>query len=344
MVLIMAIFVFYGSSVLSSEPIKLKVGFVPWAQTCPWDVADAQELRDKAEEINKQGKYEIEVITTDAQGKREKLRSDVEDLLVQNVDILIVSPLDAHDFLGWKELVMKNKQETGKPLAYASSSKVPTTEDLTIEKMGVDFAAMSSIFNNGQNVGKHIAAYLFGKKGKYEGKVVQLRGAPGFDSATDSNLGFRSVIDKYSDIEVIFDQTMNWSRMEAFEITKVVLQKFPPGDIDAIFSHDDEGAMGILEAIREAGRLGEFPIYGNSGQSDCVRAIQEGEIAALGVFDRPAKICLEKAIEIIEGKDVAPIYMIPEIFMTTGNVNKILGEGYHPHLVGKDVHWDWVIK
>jgi len=344
MVLVIAIIVFCGSSVLSSEPKELIVGLATWAQSCPWDVADAQELRDKAEEINAQGKYKIKVIVTDAAGKREKIRSDIEDLLVQNVDILLVSPLDAHDFLGWKDIVVKHKQKTGKPLVYASSSKIPLTEDLSIEKMGVDFGAVTSDFNSGRVIGQHLAAYLFGEKGKYEGKVVELRGAPGFDSDKFRHEGFHSITDQYPGIETIFEQTHNWSRMEAFQLTRVVLQKYPPGSFDAIWAYNDDGGMGVLEAVREEGRVGEFLIYTSDGQSDCVRAIQEGEITACAVFERVAKICLEKAIEIIEGKDVEKIIIPPDILITTGNVNKLLGEGYKPFLVGEDVHWDRAIK
>ncbi|MCK4446112.1 MAG: hypothetical protein KAW56_03425, partial [Candidatus Marinimicrobia bacterium] len=131
------ILVFCTSIVLSAEPQKLLVGFAAWSQLCPRDVAETVALKEYVKEINEQGKYKIDLKITDAAGKREKIRADIEDLLVQNVDILIVMPIDTHDFLGWKELVMKNRQEKGKPIVYASSSKIPVEEDLSIEKIGV---------------------------------------------------------------------------------------------------------------------------------------------------------------------------------------------------------------
>jgi len=339
------ILVFCTSIVLSAEPQKLLVGFAAWSQLCPRDVAETVALKEYVKEINEQGKYKIDLKITDAAGKREKIRADIEDLLVQNVDILIVMPIDTHDFLGWKELVMKNRQEKGKPIVYASSSKIPVEEDLSIEKIGVDFALATSDFNSGRLLGQHLAAYLFGKKGRYEGNVVELRGAPGTSANILRHDGFHSVLDQYPDIKTVFEQTHNWSRMEALQLTRVVLQKFPPGSLDALFAYFDDGAMGVLESTEEAGRVGEFLIYTSDGQSDCLRAIQEGKITACAVYEhRHSKMCLEKALEIIEGNTVEKIIMPPDILITTGNINNILGTVYTPYISGQDVHWDLVNK
>ena len=343
--LIVAIFVYCSSIAFGEEPRELLVGFAAWSQLCPRDVAETVALKKYIEEINAQGKYKLNLVVTDAAGKREKIRSDIEDLLVQDVDILIIMPIDTHDFLGWKDIVMKKRQDTGKPLVYASASKIPVEEDLSIEKIGVDFALATSDVNSGKALGEHFVAYLFGKKGKYEGKLVELRGAPGTSANMLRHAGFHSVMDQYPDIVTVFEQSHNWSRMEALELTRVVLQKFPPGSFDAIFAYFDDGAMGILEATKEAGRAGEFLIYTSDGQSDCLRAIQEGQITACAVYEhRTGKMCLEKAIEILEGKTVEGIVLPPDILMTTGNINKILGTVYTPYLSGEDVHWDWVIK
>jgi ABC-type sugar transport system substrate-binding protein len=342
---ILAMLVFCVSIVFSAEPKELSVGFAAWSQLCPRDVAETEALKAYIKEINEQGKYKIDLKMTDAAGKREKIRADIEDLLVQEVDILIVMPIDTHDFLGWKELVMQSREETGKPLVYASSSKIPVEEDLSIEKIGVDFALATSDYNSGRLLGQHFAAYLFGKKGKYEGKVVELRGAPGTSADILRHGGFHSVLDQYPDIETIFEQTHNWSRMEALELTRVVLQKFPPGSFDALVAYFDDGAMGVLASTEEAGRVGEFLIYTSDGQSDCLREIQEGKITACAVYEhRHSKMCLEKALEIIEGNTVEKIIMPPDIFITTGNINTILGTVYTPYISGEDVDWDQVNK
>ena len=343
-VLIVAILVYCSSIAFGGEPRELSVGFAIYWMTCPRDVAETVAIKEYIEEINAQGKYKINLVVTDAAGKREKMRSDIEDLLVQDVDILIVETMGTQDFLGWKDIVMKKRQDTGKPLVYASAARLPT-EDITIEKMGVDFALATSDFNSGKALGEHFAAYLFGKKGKYEGKLVELRGAPGTSANLLRHAGFHSVMDQYPDIVTVFEQSHHWSRMEALELTRIVLQKFPPGSFDAIFAYFDDGAMGVLESTKEAGRVGEFLIYTSDGQSDCLRAIQEGLITACAVYEhRTAKMCMGKAIEILEGKTVEEIILPPDILMTTGNINNILGTVYTPYLSGEDVHWDWVNK
>jgi len=343
--LALAILLCCSSGVFSAEPQKLLVGFAEWTMGFPWQVADAEELKAKVAEINAEGKYQIELKITDAAGKREKFLSDIEDLLAQNVDILMAIPMDSHDFLGWKDLVDKKRKETGKPLVYASSGKLPWGGDIDTDAMGVDFALASLDFADGEAVANHLVGYLYGKKGKYEGNVVLLRGVPGTGPDALRNAGFRSVIDQYPDIKVVFDQTMKWSRMEAFQLTRVVLQKYEPGNIAAIWSLNDNGAMGVLEAAIEAGREDEFLIYGHDGQSDVIRAIQEGHMAGTAVFYRVAKDCLVKTLDFLEGKKVEKIITEPVVFITQGNVNKILEPGgYVPFVVGEDVHWDWVNK
>jgi len=343
-ILVLAILFLYGSVVFGAEPIELLVGVAHWSQRYPAISADLVLLKAKIDEINAQGKYKIELKATDGTSKREKFVSDIEDLLVQEVDILLVSGQDAHDYLGWKEFVENKRRETGKPLVYGSSGKIPWGGDIDIESMGVDFAISTSDFNCGKVIAQHLIGYLFAKNGKYEGNIVELRGFPGAASDTLRHVGFRAVLDEYPEIVTVFEQTHHYSRLEAYQLAKTVLQKYEPGSIDAIFGYNDQGAMGTLQAVKEAGREGEFLIYGVDGQSDCVRAIQEGSITGTAVFRQVATVSLGVAIDILEGKIVEPFILMPDIFITIGNVNYILAEVYKPFVVGEDVHWDWVNK
>jgi ribose transport system substrate-binding protein len=341
-ILVLVTILLYGSVVFGEEPKELIVGDAQWSQKYPASYSDVAALKEKIEEINEQGKYKIQLVTTDAGGKREKFVADIEDLLVQQVDILILSAQSPHDYVGWKDLVEKQKKETGKPLVYACASKLPV--DIDTETMGVDFAIATSDINCGKVIAQHMVGYLFCKYGEYKGNIVKLRGYPGTASDSGRDEGFSSVIDQYPDIVTVFEQTHHYSRMEAYQLAKTVLQKFEPGSIDAIFGYNDEGAMGTLQAAKEAGRVGEFLIYGVDGQSDLIRAVQEGDITGTAVYKQTSADCLVKAIDMIEGKSIQPINVVPDIFITTGNANTILGEVYTPFVVGEDVHWDWVNK
>ena len=203
-ILVLVVLLMSSSLVLSAEPRELLVGFASWTMRFPWNVADGEELQAKVDEINAQGKYKIELKITDAAGKREKFLSDIEDLLAQDVDILMAIPMDAHDFLGWKDLVDKKRKETGKPLVYASSGKLPWGGDIDTAGMGVDFAIASLDYADGKAIADHLVAYLYGKKGKYQGNVALLRGVPGTGPDALRNAGFHSVIDQYPDIKVVF--------------------------------------------------------------------------------------------------------------------------------------------
>jgi len=332
-VLLMSVIIFSGNSL--AQPKRLVLGMQSWFLGCSFDQGQVQALKDKIEKINSEGKYNIELLVVDSQGKREKQFSDIEDFLAKKVDILICHVNDSSEALGWKEIVEQVRKETGKPLAYGIT-KLPYG-DVTADDLGVDFAVSSDDYVIGMNVGKFIAAYLYGKKGKFAGNIVELRGEPGASCDTLRHQGLHKVLDEYPQIKTVFNQTHHWRRLEAQRLMETVLTKFPPGTIDAVYAYFDDGAMGVLAATEEANRLGEFLIFGSDGQTNLIRAIQEGKVTATAVFDyRAASKALSMAIDRIEGKPVPKTYVMPDIFITQGNVWEVL-KTYEPFRSGEDI-------
>jgi simple sugar transport system substrate-binding protein len=90
--------------------------------------------------------------------------------------------------------------------------------------------------------------------------VVELQGAPGADPSIDRGTGFRNVIDQHDGIEIILSQTGQWNRLQGKEVMEAFLQA--EGDnIDAVYAHNDDMAIGAIQAIEEYGLEPAEDIY-----------------------------------------------------------------------------------
>jgi len=327
-----------GSFTVMAAPKKLSIGLGMWGTMAPFHQGMIKHLKDHIAEINAQGKYEIQLFVTDAQGKREKQLSDIEDLLAKGVDVLIPFPIAGEDALAWEKMVKESRKKTGKPAVYILLGHSPH-EPITLEDLGVDFQVTVDDYASGSKIGQFLAAYLYGKKGKFEGNVIEIRGIVGDTADTLRNRGFHDVVDLYPGIKTVYEQPGNWNRMDAYNAMQVALTKFPPGSIDAVFGYNDTEALGVLQAAEEVGRGGEFLIFGVDGQSNFVRAMQEGRVTAGGVYDyRQASIAVNFALDMLEGKKVPKTYVVPHVFITQGNVWEVIKKVYKPFKCGEDYY------
>jgi ribose transport system substrate-binding protein len=140
--------------------------------------------------------------------------------------------------------------------------------------------------------GSFIAEQLGGK-----GKVIELVGVPGTSSARERGQGFNEEISKYPGIEVVARQTANYNRAEGLTVMENLLQAYP--DVDAVFAHNDEMALGALEAIKAAGKLQDIIIVGFDATPDALASVESGELSAT-IAQQPyrmGELAVEKAYE-----------------------------------------------
>ncbi len=78
----------------------------------------------------------------------------------------------------------------------------------------------------------------------------------------------------------------NWNRDDAFTVMQDFLSKYPK--IDAVWASDDDMAVGVLEAIAQAGRENEMWIIGGAGMKEMVKRIMDKRPTAPGQRDLPA--------------------------------------------------------
>ena len=112
-----------------------------------------------------------------------------------------------------------------------------------------------------------------------DAKVVELRGIEGTSSVAGREKGFRDVMaEQYPDMEIVVEQTANFSRQEAMDAMANILQAKGPDAIDAVYCHNDEMALGAVQAIKDAGLTpGEDSlVVGIDGQKEAWELVKSG--------------------------------------------------------------------
>jgi ABC-type sugar transport system substrate-binding protein len=117
-----------------------------------------------------------------------------------------------------------------------------------------------------------------------KGNLVVIEGTPGAGSTIDRGNAFYEVIAKHPDINIIAKIPADFNRAKGQEVTETVLQRFPKGEIDAIYYMADEMMFGGLQAIKAAGRQGEFKIISVDGQKEALDLVRSGEIDYNAMF------------------------------------------------------------
>lgn len=139
--------------------------------------------------------------------------------------------------------------------------------------------------------------------------VVELEGQPGASAARERGEGFNSVAD--SQLNVAARQTANWSRAEGLSVLESVLQAHP--QIDAVFAHNDEMALGAVEALRVNGLLDQVLVVGFDGIDDATVAVTAGEMGAT-VAQQPVlmgHMALNAAVDYLMGNSVPALLDTP---------------------------------
>lgn len=235
-------------------------------------------LSEGAQEAAKE--KDVQLIVVDAGDDAAKQTNDIEDLISKNISVLIVNPVDS-------DAVAPAVKD-----AVAKGIKVVSV-DRVVNGVDVDCAIASD------NVTGAAAAteYLVGLIGE-GAKTAELQGVSGASATIDRGEGFHSIADEK--LDVVSSQTANFSRSEGMSVMENVLQANP--DIQGVFAHNDEMALGAVEAIGNKGIL----VVGFDATDDALNAVAEGRMAAT-VAQKPdlmGATAVETAVKLIAGESV----------------------------------------
>ena len=205
---------------------------------------------------------QLELIINDGEGSPETQTSQVETFIAQGVDAMIINPTDANMMIP----AVENAVNSGVPVVTLSSDVV---EDVGQVWVGAENSAGGAL----------VAQWVVDQLGE-QGNVAIMRGPIGAIAEIQRFEGYDEVFSQYDGIEIVFDQTANWSREESMSLMENWLQTGT--QIDAVVCQNDEMALGALSAIEAAGKLDEIIVVGMDGIPDALDSIKDGKMKATG--------------------------------------------------------------
>jgi ribose transport system substrate-binding protein len=265
----------------------LRIGLAVSTLNNPFFVDLKEGAESMAEEMG------VEILVVDAQDDAAAQLSSVEDLLIKQIDVLIVNPVDGNAVVS--------------AITAANDAGVPV---ITVDR-GAEGGEVVSHIASDNVAGGEMAGDFIAEQLNEEGKVVELEGIPGTSAARDRGKGFNQAMDKYEGMEVIARQPAGFDRAEGMTVMENILQGNP--EIDAVFAHNDNMALGAMEAIAAAGRSDEIMIVGFDAIDDAVAAVKAGDLAAT-IAQKPAlmgEMAVETAVKVANGEEVDEYTPVP---------------------------------
>jgi ribose transport system substrate-binding protein len=239
----------------------------------------------------------VKLLTVDAQNDPTKQIASVEDLIERKVRVILLNPTDSDADAN----VVKQAQAAGIPVISLDRS--------------VNGAEVSShIASDNVAGGKMAAEFLLQKIGG-KGNVVELQGIPGSSAARERGAGFHSVIDSNPNVKLVASQPADFDRAKGLFVMENILQANK--NIQGVFAHNDEMALGAQKAVEAAG-LKNVAIVGFDATADAVAAVKEGKLAAT-VQQKPdlmGKMGVDAAVQLIAGQQIQKNIPVPLSLIT----------------------------
>ena len=230
--------------------------------------------------------------------------SALEDLTTQGIDALVTLP--------------QNSDELTDPIRQVKAKGV----FITVVDRALSDPSISDLYVAGNNpdLGRVAGEYL--KKNLGSGNVVVIRGLP-IVIDEERQKGFDTAI-AGSGIKVLDKQFGNWSRDDAFKVMQDYLTKYPK--IDAVWCQDDDMAVGVLEAIKQANRTDIKLVIGGAGMKDMIKRVSDGDpMMPVDVLYPPAMVATAMELTVEGLYDQIPVrgrYILDATLVTKDNAKQ----------------------
>jgi simple sugar transport system substrate-binding protein len=267
-----------------------------------WRTANSASIKTEAEN------YGIkQLVFSDAQQKQENQISAVRSCIQQGVSVIALPPV-VED--GW-DAVLTEAKDADIPVIIVDRS---VSADASL----YDVHLGSDMFLEGQR-----AAAEMNKLLPDGGTIIEISGTVGSGAAVGRADGFRDTLN--DNIEIIDSQTGNFTRAEAIPVAEALLKKYE-GEIDGMFIHNDDMAIGAIEALKNAGiEPGEIKIVSVDGTRGGFQAMIDGWIQA-DVECNPllGPQVIEIALALMNGEEVDSEILTNETVYYPDNAEELL--------------------
>jgi ribose transport system substrate-binding protein len=289
---------------------RVVAGFSQMANVGAWRIAETSSMRQAAAE-----RPGYELIVTDAQDSTAKQIGDVEDLVARRVDALFIAPREYYGI----EPALESAKRAKVPVFFIdrAASGTPGVDFVTF--LGSDFVAQ------GRRAGEWLARACSG-----HASIMELSGTPGASVARERAQGFREALRGHPDMRIIGSQSAEFVRATALRAMENALQGRGRG-LTAVFAHNDEMALGAIQAIRSAGlRPGsDVTVVSIDGERLALEAILRGELGAT-VESNPrfGPLALGALERFLRGEVLPPRIILEDRLFDITNAAAFVDEAY----------------
>lgn len=239
-------------------------------------------------------------------GDAAKMVNDIEDMVAtRDIDALVVLPFESE------------------PLTSPVQAVKEQGVWVTVVDRGLSVEGIEDLYVAGDNTGfGRVAGEYFAETLGEGDNIVVLRGIP---TTLDNERvdAFNAAIEG-SGINVLDMQHGNWNRDDAFNVMQDFLSKYD--DIDAVWAADDDMAVGVLEAIGQAGRSGDMWVVGGAGMKEIIQRMMDGDpMLPVNVTYPPAQIATAielTALGLVSATPVAGRFIIGSQRITPENAEQ----------------------
>ena len=212
---------------------KIVLGFSQIGAESEWRTANTESIKSSAKEAG------IELKFSDAQQKQENQIKAIRAFIAQKVDVIAFSPVVAS---GWGT-VLREAKAAKIPVILSDRAVDEKDDSLWVSFMGSDFV------EEGRKAGRWL---LENYKGQGDVNIVELQGTVGSAPAIDRKKGFEEIIKAKPNFKIIRSQTGDFTRAKGKEVMESFL-KAEGKKINVLYAHNDDMAIGAIQAIEEAG-------------------------------------------------------------------------------------------
>ena len=181
-------------------------------------------------------------------------------------------------------------------------------------------------------IGSKAAEFIAGQL-DCQGNVVEIQGIAGISVTNDRTQGFADTLEALcgDGIEIVAQQPADFTPDLGLEVMEAILQANP--DIDAVYTHDDDMAEGVVAAIENAGREDEMILTGAGGSCAAFDQIESGGLYAATYLYSPTMagsavnmarlIALGQGFSDLVEPEVPSLVVVPPTEVTQDNVNDL---------------------
>lgn len=210
---------------------KLVIGFSQVGAESAWRTAETKSIRGEAE------KRGLDLKFADAQGKQAQQIQALTSFIAQKVDAIVLAPVVE---TGW-ETVLQQAKDANIPVILVDRGIKVSDDSLYTTLIASDFVEEG-----------RMAAEWLAKKTGGKANIYELQGTTGAAPAIDRKKGFEEILQKYPDMKIIKSQSADFTRAKGKEVMEAFI-KSDGKNIQAVYAHNDDMALGAIQALDEAG-------------------------------------------------------------------------------------------